>query len=71
MNETTDNQSGENSLSDLSSDLSNWMAKLPAKLRSQPIIQLAIPGKQILLFYDDDDVQLYCCGQDSSVPRKN
>lgn len=63
MNETVDNQSGENNLSDLSSDLENWMAKLPAKLRSQPIIQLAIPGKQILLLgMYDDHVELFCRG---------
>lgn len=72
MNETVEKQSGENRLSDLSTDLENWMTKLPAKLKSQPIIQLAIPGKQILLFYDG--IQLFCCGRsygDSSVTREN
>lgn len=32
---------------DLAADLQNWMTKLPAKLRTQPLIQLAIPGKRI------------------------
>lgn len=40
---------------DLSADLENWMSKLPDKLKTKPIIQLALPGKRtfrILCFYN-------------------